>query len=157
MLRLTTKSRYGARLVLDIALYGRGRPLRVTEVAERQGISKKFLESIARELREAGILVSKRGPSGGYVLGRPPQDISFGDLVRVLEDTRGLTDCADSETALCGECNQAGDCMTRGIWMEASEALFRALDRHTVDTIISRRLSPRSVDRLFDLRHARSA
>lgn len=149
MLRLTKKSRYGARLVLDIALYGHGKPLKVAEVAARQGISLKFLESIARELCEAGVLTSKRGPKGGFMLGRAPKDISMGDLVRVLEEARGLIECCEAEQPLCGECNLAGDCLTRGIWLEANQALFATLDAYTVESIISRQVERDVIQRLF--------
>ena len=77
-MRLTTKSRYGTRLILDIALYGTEKPVPLSDVSRRQNISLKYLEQLSRKLRDAGIINSQRGPFGGHMLAKPPAKISVG-------------------------------------------------------------------------------
>ena len=66
-MRLTTKSRYGTRLILDVAVYGTERPVPLSDVSKRQNISLKYLEQLSRKLRNAGIINSQRGPFGGHI------------------------------------------------------------------------------------------
>jgi len=89
-MRLTTKSRYGTRMILDIALNAHNKPVRLSEISRRQGISLKYLEKLVRELKKAGLVKSIRGPYGGYMLDRPTKDISVGDIVRVLEGSETI-------------------------------------------------------------------
>ncbi|MCK5552631.1 MAG: Rrf2 family transcriptional regulator, partial [Deltaproteobacteria bacterium] len=74
-MRLSTKSRYGVRAVFDIAYHGGGNGVQVKDIARRQEISPRYLEQIFQKLRHAGIVLSKRGPRGGYSLVRPPEQI----------------------------------------------------------------------------------
>ena len=138
-MRLTTKSRYGTRLILDIALNADTGPVRLSEIAKRQSISYKYLEKLIRELKKAGIVKSKRGPYGGYTLAKPTDDITIGDVVRVLEGTDSITDCSENEYGkLCGVCNRAGECLTQWIWMETSKAMFAKLDSLNIDFLIKK-------------------
>lgn len=123
-MRLSTRSRYGARMVLDMALYGDGGLLRLSDIAERLDVSVKYLEKIVRELQKADYVYSKRGPMGGHGLARSPADISVGEVVRLLEGDHALTLCAQEGS----ECDHMGDCLMRSIWTEASEAMFAKLD-----------------------------
>ena len=112
-MRLTTKSRYGTRLVLDIAMYGKEKPVPLSDVSSRQNISLKYLEQLTAKLKKAGIVNSQRGPFGGHNLAKNPEDITIGDIVRILEETTVIVDCAEQEKKLCGICNRAGDCLSR--------------------------------------------
>lgn len=136
-MRLTTKSRYGTRLVLDIAVYGKEKPVPLSEVTRRQNISLKYLEQLSGKLRKAGIIESHRGPFGGQTLAKKPEDISIGDIVRILEESMAITDCTEQETQVCGICNQAGECLSRWVWLEASQAMFDCLDKITIAKILS--------------------
>ena len=118
-MRLTTKSRYGTRLILDLALYAKKDPVRLSEISKRQGISLKYLEKLIRKLKWAGYVKSMRGPYGGYMLAKPAKEISVGDIVKVLEGTDSIIDCAERDN-VCGICNRAGECLTRFIWEETS-------------------------------------
>ncbi len=135
-MRLTTKSRYGTRLIIDLAIYGKKKPVPLSEVARRQKISIKYLEQLVRKLKQAGMISSQRGPFGGHSLAKPISDITVGDIVRTLEETTAITDCAETEDPLCGTCNQAGDCLSRWVWVEASKAMFHYLDSITVDRLL---------------------
>ena len=137
-MRLTTKSRYGTRMVIDIAINGTAKPVSITEISKRQNISLKYLEKLTRKLKKAGIIVSQRGPFGGHMLAKPPEDITIGDLVRTLEDTTAITDCAENDSKLCGECTRAGECISQWVWIEASKAMFSLLDRITIDSLLKK-------------------
>ncbi|MBT8357628.1 MAG: Rrf2 family transcriptional regulator, partial [Deltaproteobacteria bacterium] len=130
-MRLTTKSRYGTRLILDLAIYAKKGPVPLGDVAKRQNISVKYLEQLILKLKKAGLVESQRGPFGGHMLAKPPNEITIGDIVRILEGSAAITDCAEADGRLCGECNQAGDCLSRWVWVEASKVMFDRLDQIT--------------------------
>ncbi|MEX1297637.1 MAG: Rrf2 family transcriptional regulator [Desulfotignum sp.] len=135
-MRITTKSRYGTRLIIDLATFGKKKPVPLSEVARRQNISVKYLEQLVRKLKQAGMIKSQRGPYGGHTLAKSPSEITVGDIVRTLEESTAITDCAESDTQLCGICNQAGDCLSRWVWVEASKAMFQCLDNITVENLL---------------------
>jgi len=137
-MRLTTKSRYGTRLILDLAIYAKEGPVPLGDVAKRQNISVKYLEQLILKLKKAGFIKSQRGPFGGHMLTKPPGEITIGDIVRILEGTTAITDCAEMDEQLCGECNRAGDCLSRWVWVEASKAMFDRLDQITIESIINK-------------------
>jgi Rrf2 family protein len=123
-MKLSTKSRYGTRLILDIAVNGKNGPVRISETAARQKISVKYLERIVQVLKNAGYVRSKRGNKGGHLLAKPIEDITVGEIVRVLEGECFLVDCVGDAAA----CASAGKCITRRVWLDASNAMFEKLD-----------------------------
>jgi len=141
-MRLTTKSRYGTRLILDLAINAQNGPVPLGDVSKRQNISLKYLEHLIRKLKKAGLIKSQRGPYGGHMLKKLPVDITVGDIVRTLEKTTAITDCAEMEDRLCGVCNRAGDCLSRWVWIEASEAMFKRLDEITIQSLTTIQLKP---------------
>jgi Rrf2 family iron-sulfur cluster assembly transcriptional regulator len=136
-MKLTTKSRYGTRLLLDVAVYGKDKPVPLSDISRRQNISLKYLEQITRKLREAGILKSHRGPLGGHMLAKKPENISIGEVVKILEESPVFVDCAESDNLVCGVCNRAGECLSRWVWVEASQAMFDRLDQITISSLLS--------------------
>ena len=98
-MRLTTKSRYGTRLILDLAINAQNGPVPLSDISKRQNISLKYLEHLTRTLRDAGLIQSQRGAFGGHMLKKAPADITIGDIVRTLEKTTAITDCAETEEA----------------------------------------------------------
>lgn len=138
-MRLTTKSRYGTRLILDLAIYAKENPVPLSDIARRQKISMKYLEHLIRKLKDAGLIKSQRGPFGGHMLNKPPDKITVGDIVRTLEGTTAITECAETGDKLCGICNMAGDCLSRWVWLEASKAIFKRLDEITIGSLMSGR------------------
>lgn len=89
-MRLSNKGRYGVRAVFDIAFYGKGGAIQVKDIAERQRIPPRFLEQIFQELKRAGLVRSRRGPRGGFELGRKPEEFTVADVIRALEGPLGL-------------------------------------------------------------------
>lgn len=137
-MRLTTRSRYGTRLLLDIALNQDRGWVNTTDIARRQKISQKYIEKLITGLRRGGLLESKRGPFGGHKLAKPAMDITVGDVVRALEEKVALTQCAEGE-AICGECSLAGECVTQFVWIEASNVLMQTLDSYRLGELVTRK------------------
>ncbi|MDY6906502.1 MAG: Rrf2 family transcriptional regulator [Thermodesulfobacteriota bacterium] len=136
-MRLTTKSRYGTRLLLDLAAHSGEKPVPLSDIAKRQSISLKYLEKLISKLRKDGLIASRRGPFGGYMLARPAEEITISDIVRSLEGTTALTECSESDEPYCGVCNRAGECLSRWVWIEASNAMFERLDQITLASLIN--------------------
>lgn len=91
-MKLSSKGRYAVRALFDIAFYNDGQPTQVKDIAERQAIPQRFLEQIFQDLKRSGIVGSKRGPQGGYLLARPAQEILLGEVVRVIEGPVSLSE-----------------------------------------------------------------
>lgn len=136
-MRLTTRSRYGTRLIIDIAKNGKEKPVPLPDVTRRQDISLKYLEQLSRKLKQAGILESHRGPLGGQTLAKQPEDISIGDIVRILEESSAITECTEQNDKVCKVCKKAGECLSRWVWHEASQAMFERLDKITISMLLS--------------------
>ena len=134
-MKLTTRSRYGTRMILDMAMHGQNGPVRIKDIAARQGVSVKYLEKLVRELKDAGFVRSRRGPRGGHELDKPLDEISVGDIVRALEGDLSLVECNGEG----GPCPRTADCLTRGVWMEAARAMHEKLDSITLADLIAGR------------------
>ena len=133
-MKLSTKSRYGTRLMLDMAQhYGDG-PVHLATVAKRQGISVKYLEQIIIPLKKANYIQSVRGPKGGHQLAKPPEEITVGEIVALLEEGTTLAECWDNPMS----CERSPDCATRTIWQEAAQAMFDKLQSITLADLLRR-------------------
>ncbi|OQX68925.1 MAG: hypothetical protein B6A08_08025 [Sorangiineae bacterium NIC37A_2] len=108
-MKLSSKGRYAFRALFDIAFYNDGQPTQVKDIAERQAIPPRFLEQIFQDLKRAGIVASKRGPQGGYMLAREPSEIRLGDVVEVIEGGVSLGDDESPKTALEGPGRRKGE------------------------------------------------
>jgi Rrf2 family protein len=123
-MKLSTRSRYGTRLLLELAKhFGRG-PMHLSEVAARQDISVKYLEQLIIPLKRQGLIRSIRGPKGGYVLNRAPETITFAAIVRVLEGPGGVTVCVDNPET----CEKAHSCPARSVWLRVSKSMYEQLE-----------------------------
>lgn len=136
-MKLSTRSRYGTRLILDMAQnLGKG-PIQLGEIARRQAISLKYLEQIIRPLKRAGYIQSFRGSKGGHILARPAESITVGEIVALLEGGAFLTGCSRNSA----HCERINECVTRFVWMEASQAMFSRLNQITFADLIKSGLS----------------
>ena len=133
-MKLSTKSRYGTRLMLDMAQHYQYGPIHLANVAKRQGISVKYLEQIIIPLKKANFIRSVRGPKGGHTLARPPEEITVGEIVALLEDSASLAACSDNPMI----CERSPICPTRDIWQEAAQAMFAKLQSITLADLLSR-------------------
>lgn len=131
---LSKKSKYGLKAMLELAAEESGqRPIQASQLAERQRLPKKFLEAILLELTRHGLLQSKLGRGGGYVLARKPGDITVGEIIRVLEGPLALIPCV-SKTAYrrCDECLDEETCGVRLAMKEVRDATSHILDNTTL-------------------------
>ena len=130
---LSKKTKYGLKAMLELAGDTNQRPLQAAELADRQRLPKKFLEAILLELTRHGLLQSKLGRGGGYVLTRKPGDITVGEIIRVLEGPLALIPCV-SKTAYkrCDECLDEETCGVRLAMKEVRDATSHILDNTTL-------------------------
>ena len=130
---LTRKSKYGIKAMLLLAEAADRGPILISELAEKQRLPKKFLEAILLELKRHGLLHSKKGKGGGYLLGRPPSEITVGQIIRVLEGPLALTPCV-SQTAYrrCEECIDEKTCGVRLAMKEVRDSTAQILDNTTL-------------------------
>ena len=124
-MKISTKGRYGLRAVLDIAMHDDASS--VSSIAARQFISENYLEKLISMLKKAGIVNSLRGAQGGYVLARPAEEISVGEVLRALEGDLNPVDCAEIDGS--GEmCDGADTCVTKFVWKRISDSINQAVD-----------------------------
>ena len=130
---LTRKSKYGIKAMLLLAEEADRGPILISELAERQRLPRKFLEAILLELKRHGLLHSKKGKGGGYLLGRKPTEITVGQVIRVLEGPLALTPCV-SQTAYrkCEECIDEKTCAVRLAMKEVRDSTAQILDNTTL-------------------------
>lgn len=132
-MKLTTRSRYGTRMVLDIAQHCEHGSVRIQDIADRQGVSAKYLEKLIRKLKDVGYIKSKRGPNGGHSLARPAAEILIGEVVRALEGDASLVECRTGKK----DCARLDVCLTRRIWKEASDAMYDRLNSITLADLLA--------------------
>ena len=131
-MKLSTKGRYGTRLMLDLATYyGKG-PVALKDIAKRQEISEKYLWQLISPLKIAGLVNSTRGPSGGYTLAKKPSEITLNDIVSVLDGPLCIVDCVKDPSL----CKRSANCVTREVWSETSEELSKVLASKTLEDMI---------------------
>lgn len=126
--KISTKGRYGLRLMVDLALEREKSLVSLKEIARHQDISEKYLEQIVTQLNKASLVKSTRGAQGGYSLARAPQEITVGDVLRVVEGGLMLVDCIDDKN----KCARSHKCPTAFVWQKLSTALEQAADSITL-------------------------
>ena len=114
-MHISTKGRYALRMMIDVAENGNST---IKDVAERQGISRKFLEQIALSLSKAGLLLGTRGHYGGYKLARDPKDITALDVIEAVEGKIAVVSCLEDPDNQCERCE---GCKTLPLWMGLKE------------------------------------
>lgn len=125
---LSTRSRYGARLLFELAYnYGQG-PVMLRDIADRQEISEKYLSKIVLQLKSAGIINSHRGTNGGYELARKPSDINMKEAVEVLEGGFNVAECKG--------CQLSRRCPTTAIWERLDRVIKTTLEGETLDKMV---------------------
>ncbi|MCJ1959441.1 RrF2 family transcriptional regulator [Novosphingobium mangrovi (ex Hu et al. 2023)] len=126
---LAQKTRYAIRAMQHLAdRHGQG-PIQLTEIAESQNIPGKFLTVILSELSRAGLIDSQRGKDGGYWLALAPQEISYGDLVRLVRGSVALVPCASRNAhETCKNCVPEAECRTRALMLQVRDATAELLD-----------------------------
>ena len=141
MMKLSTKGRYGLRAMLELAYNAEEGPRTIHAIAEKQEISERYLEQLLIPLKQSGLVKSVRGSQGGYILGRAPQEISVGDIIRVLEGPLSPVDCVSEQNP--DDCKRAGICVTRPIWTKVRDCIAEVLDSYSLQDLVNEaRLMP---------------
>ncbi|MDQ3539604.1 MAG: Rrf2 family transcriptional regulator [Chloroflexota bacterium] len=134
-MKVSTRGEYGVRAMVALARhYGDG-PLSITEIAKESSVPPAYLEQLIAPLRRAGLVVSKRGAHGGYVLGRSPAEVRVGDVYRVMEGPVAPMDCVSEEEA-DQTCPLIDGCETRPVWLKVRDSIVDALDSTTLADLI---------------------
>jgi len=135
-MKLSNKGRYAVRALFDIAFFNEGRPTQVKDIADRQAIPPRFLEQIFQDLKRTGIVGSKRGPQGGYSLGRRAQDIRLGDVIRALEGpiSLGERDTAQRKVSSANEAKR----VTESVFRDLSTRVEGCFDAVSIADICER-------------------
>ena len=132
-MKLSTRSRYGTRMMLDLAQHYDEGPVQIRNVSKRENISVKYLEQLIIPLKKANFIKSVRGPKGGHMLAKPPEEITVGEIVRVLEGGINLSSCIENPEV----CDRTSDCLTRGLWEETTKAMYEKLNSATLSKMIN--------------------
>ncbi|MCD4779749.1 MAG: Rrf2 family transcriptional regulator [Candidatus Omnitrophica bacterium] len=133
-MKLSTKGRYGSRLMLDLARHQARGPVLLRDIAGRQSISEKYLWQLIPPLKRAGLVNSTRGAHGGYRLARQPKEITLYDIIVELEGPLNLVDCVDQPD----QCEQFDLCVTREVWHELARVMKEKLQNITLADLLER-------------------
>ena len=129
---ISTRGRYALRVMIDLAENEEGSPVPLKDIAARQDISKKYLESIGKELVNGGLLTAVSGRSGGYKLSRAPEDYRISEILELMEGTLAPVACLKQNAA---PCPRAQDCKTLSMWREYYEQTKMFFDSRTLSDL----------------------
>lgn len=131
-MKLSTRTRYGTKALLDLALHSGEKPVLLKDIARRQEIPLPYLEHLIAPLIASGIIRSVRGPQGGVWLAKPPQEINLGEVVRLLEGSIAPAECVNDPNS----CPRSDLCATRELWGELQEAMHGILESTTLQDLV---------------------
>lgn len=131
-MKISTKGRYGLRILLDLAIHDTGEPRLIRDIAESQQISEKYISRLIVDLRRAGMVRSIRGAKGGFRLARMPDAITLLEVVEVMEGPMSIVDCVRSPE----KCDRLGNCATRDFWGRLNEQIRTSMNQYTLQQII---------------------
>lgn len=131
-MRLTTKGRYAVTAMLDLALHYKDGPITLADISKRQGISLSYLEQLFSRLRKKELVVSTRGPGGGYKLSREAGEIAVADVITAIDEKVDVTRCG-------GLANCQGDepCLTHELWANLSDQIYNFLSGITLADLVA--------------------
>jgi Rrf2 family protein len=139
---LSQKAKYALKALFVLGEHTGTEPVMIADVAERASVPRKFLEQILLEMKRRGIVHSVRGKFGGYALGRKPEDITFAEVIRVIDGPLALSPCA-SRTAFrkCDDCEDETVCAIRNVLLSVRDATAEILEQHTLAHALADRKS----------------
>ena len=133
-MRLTTKGRYAVTAMLDLALHFADGPITLADISKRQGISLSYLEQLFSRLRKKGLVVSTRGPGGGYKLSREAREIVVADVITAIDEKVDATRCGG-----LANCQDDQPCLTHELWSDLSQRIYDFLSGITLADLVERR------------------
>ncbi len=134
-MKISTKGRYALRMLIDLAEQKDNGFIALKEIAERQGISKKYLEQIIPVFNRSGMLMTNRGFQGGYKLAKSPEEITVGEILKNTEGSMAPVACLEQTPNQCERCNE---CLTLPIWEGLQKVVNEYLDSITLQDILER-------------------
>ena len=134
-MKISTKGRYALRMLLDLAENKNERFIALKEIAERQNISKQYLEQIILMMNNSNLLRANRGKQGGYMLAMEPSDITVGHILRITEGSLSSIACLENNNS---QCDKADTCKTLFIWKELNKVIADYLDSVTLQDILNK-------------------
>lgn len=138
-MQLGTKGRYAVMAMADLARQGAGRSVTLGEIAQRQQLSQAYLEQLFARLRRRGLVVSARGPGGGYRLARPADQTTIADVVTAVEEPLRATRCAGDASPI-GCLKDGGRCLTHDLWEETGRQIRRYFESVSLADVLAGRL-----------------
>jgi len=136
MLKLSTKCQYGVRAMYEIARCLPEHPISARAISEMQDVPMPFLDQILHKLRKAGLILSVKGPGGGYLLNGLPDEVSIGDIVRELEGPVAITSCLDPEEG----CARVDGCVVHLLWKNLGRQIEDFLNTIKLDDLVKGRI-----------------
>lgn len=134
---ITQKSKYALRALLALAARSDGGPMMISEIAEQEVIPRKFLEQILLELKRAGLVASRRGKAGGYLLLRRAETVTFGEVLRLIDGPLAPLPCLSKMAyRRCGDCASEAACKLRKVFARVADATRDILDRTTLADVL---------------------
>ena len=131
-MKMSTRGRYGLRAMLELGRCFGDEPVLMGTLAEREGVSRKYLHALLTSLKSAGLVRSVRGAGGGFVLSRDPSEITLAEILYALEGSLSLVDCVADDQA----CDRSDQCTARQVWQELSAAIEGVIDNVTLEDMI---------------------
>jgi len=141
-MRLTTKGRYAVTAMLDLAIHFDDGPITLADISRRQGISLSYLEQLFSRLRKQGLVVSARGPGGGYRLSREAAEIAVADVITAIDEKVDATRCGG-----LANCQDDQPCLTHELWSDLSQRIYDFLSGITLADLVNRREVQEVVER----------
>ncbi len=131
-MKISTKGRYGLRILLDLATHQNKGPVNLGDISKRQGISEKYLWQVINLAKSAGLINSARGPKGGYSVARPNDQISVLEIISALEGPIILVDCLDKSE----NCERNATCVTREVWAKIEASMKKTMAGITLQDLV---------------------
>lgn len=131
-MKITTRGRYAARAMLDLALYSNGSPVLIRDISKRQDISELYLKQLLAPLRIAGLVRTTRGAHGGFTLARTPSQVKLIEIVHSVEGSTAPVECVDDAEM----CHRGDLCVIREVWMEMKRAVDKVLESITLQDLV---------------------
>jgi len=141
-MKLSTRTRYAVRAIIELAQNGSNKPLQLKIIAQRQDISVKYLEQLMAVLRSGGFVRSIRGSKGGYMLSKAPDQINLNDVIHRLEGPVATVECVKDEDY----CMRSADCAARSLWMQVERAIEKVLQSVTLQDLVDRANDDKKLD-----------
>ena len=133
-MRITTKSKYGMRMIVEIAAQPEGKAASLKAVARKINASEKYLEQIVVQLSRAGFVISTRGAQGGYQLARHPSEYTVGDILRITEGSLAPVACLEHEPV---DCPRVDECITLSFWRGLYDTINNYVDSVTLEDLVN--------------------